>query len=136
MFQGLAKSIGGKLLSAVLGVASILVVVWYWRLPPEARAQIWEMARGALIWLGFVIVLPWALFFVPARVVRAESNWISALTLLIYLGLDMAFALYLTGGRMGAGWQTGAMILGFLIAAVYNLAVCEFLAQRADESLS
>lgn len=135
LFQGLARSIGAKLLTAVLGVASIIVIVWYWRLPPESRAQIWEMARGALIWTGFVIVLPWALFFVPARVLRAESNWISALTLLLYLGLDIAFALFLCGGRVGGTWQTGAMILGFLIAAVYNFAVCEFLAQRAEDSV-
>jgi hypothetical protein len=135
MFQGLAKSVGGKLLTAVLAVASILVLVWYWRLAPEARAEIWSMARGALIWLGFVVVLPWALFFLPARVVRAENNWISALTLFAYLALDIGFALYLTGGRMGEAWQKGAMILGFLIAAVYNFAVCEFLAQRADDSL-
>ena len=135
MIQGLAKTVGGKLLSAVLAVASILVVVWYWRLAPEARAELWGMARGALIWGGFVVVLPWALFFVPARVVRAESNALAALVLLGYLGLDIAFALYLTGGRTGGHWQMGVMLLGFLVAAVYNFAVCEFLAQRADDSL-
>src|SRR5262245_2279841 len=128
MIEGLGKSIGGKLLSAVLGVASIVVVIWYWRLPEADRAAMWGMARGALIWLAFVALLPWALFFVPGRVVRAESNLASGLTLLGYLAIDGLFAWYLIRGPMESNWQIGAMVIGFLLAAVYNFAVCEFLA--------
>ena len=48
---------------------------------------------------------------------------------------DLAFALYLAGGRTGGQWQTGLMIVGLLVAAVYNFVVCEFLADRSEESL-
>src|SRR5437870_2791876 len=109
MIEGAGKYIGGKVLSAVLVVAAALVVIWYWRMPPADRAAMWGMARGALVWLAFVAILPWALFFVPARVVRAENNWISGLALLGYLAVDAAFAFYLTGGHVGGGWQKGAL---------------------------
>lgn len=135
MSEGLGKLVGGKILSAVLGVATIIVVIWYWRLPPEARAQIWGTARGALLWLGFVAAMPWALFFVPARLVRAESNLASAIGLLAYLLIDVLFAFYLAGWHVESRWQWGALVIGFLIAGVYNFAVCEFLAQRSDDSL-
>jgi hypothetical protein len=82
MIEGVARYVGGKVLMAVLGVASVLVVVWYWRLPEESRAAIWTTVRGALVWAGFVAALPWALFFVPGLVVRAENNWVSAAALL------------------------------------------------------
>jgi hypothetical protein len=135
MIAGLAKYIGNKLLAALLVVCSGLIIIWYWRLGPEGREAIWIMVRGALIWLGFVAVLPWALFFIPARVVRAESNLLSALVLLAYLVMDILFALYLSDWQMGNVWQSGVLLLGFLCAAVYNFLVCEFLADRFEDSM-
>ncbi len=134
MIEGIAKFVGGKVLTAILAVAVVLVVIWYWRLPAESRAALWGGVRGGLIWLGFVLVLPWALFFVPAKVVRADSNFISGLALFGYLLVDVAFALYLTGGTFGGGWQRALMCVGFLVAAVYNFVSCDFLARRSEES--
>lgn len=135
MLPVVAKYVGGKVLTAVLVVTSAVVVIWYYRLPVEERAAIWTAVRGGLIWMGLIAVLPWATFFVPQRVVRADSNLASALMLAAYLVLDVAFALYLTGGRLGNTWQTAILILGFLCAAVYNFVVCEFVADRAEDPL-
>lgn len=132
MIDSMAKYVGGKVLSALLVVASVMAMIWYWNLPVETKNAIWSVIQGALIWIGFVAMLPWALFFVPALVLKAESNVVSALTLLGYLGLDIGFALYLTGGAFGGPMQTGVMIVGFLTAAVYNFIICESLARRAD----
>jgi hypothetical protein len=134
MFPGVAKFIGGKILTAVLVVASVVVVIWYYRLPLEDRAAIWTAGRAALVWIGFVLVLPWATFFVPARVVRADSNLASAGMLLGYLAADVAFALYLTGGTIGGTFQAAILILGFLCAALYNFLACEFVADRAEDA--
>lgn len=135
MLPAVAKFVGGKVLSAVLIVTSAVVVIWYYRLPIEDRAAIWTIVRGALIWMGLVAVLPWATFFVPVRVLRAESNVVSGLMLLGYLLVDIAFALYLTGGRLGNAWQTAILLLGFLCAALYNFVACEFVADRAEDSM-
>ncbi len=134
MIEGVAKYVGGKALSAAILVCAALAVIWYWNLPPEQKELIWRTVKGALVWVGFVAVLPWALFFVPAMVVKAESNLVSALALAGYLAVDVAFALYLTGGGMGGTLSKGVMILGFLAGAVYNFMVCEFLAQRSEDS--
>ena len=134
MNNGLAKYIGGKVLAAVLTVAAVVIIIWYWRLAPEARAAMWGMVRGALVWSGFVAVLPWALFFIPARVVRAESNAASAVMLVAYLAADLAAALYLMGGFPRPGWPRGIVAVGLLCAAVYNFVVCEFLARRGEDS--
>lgn len=123
------------MLTAVLIVTSAVVVIWYYRMPLEDREAIWTTARLVLVWIGFVLVLPWATFFVPARVVRAESNLISALMLLGYLAVDVAFALYLTGGRIGGTFQAAILILGFLCAALYNFLACEFVADRAEDAM-
>jgi hypothetical protein len=134
MFPGIAKFVGGKVLTAVLVVTSAVVVIWYYRLPLEDRAAIWLTARNVLVWIAFVAVLPWATFFVSARAVRADSNPVSALMLLGYLAADIAFALYLTGGSVGGTFQAAILILGFLCAGLYNFVACEFVADRVDDA--
>lgn len=133
MIEGLGKYVGGKVLTAILVVACALVVIWYWRLDPADRESLWSTVSGVLIWLGFVAVLPWALFFVPAMVVKAESNAVSALALLGYLALDIGMAFFLSG-RWGSNWQAALMCVGFLAAGVYNFLVCDFLAERAEDA--
>ncbi len=135
MGEGIVKYLSGKVISAVLGIVAVVIIIWYWRLAPADRATMWSVARGTLIWAGFVAVLPWATFFVPLRAVRAESNLLSALVLVGYLVVDAAMALYLTRGQVNQGWQWVALLLGFLCAAVYNFLVCEFLARRSEDSL-
>lgn len=135
MFPTIAKFIGGKILTAILVVTSVLIVIWYYRLPLEDRAAMWAAARDVLVWIGFVLVLPWATFFVPARVVRADSNVISGLMLLGYWIADIAFALYLTGGTVGGTFQAAILILGFLCAGLYNFLACEFVADRAEDAV-
>jgi len=134
MTQGMGQYIGGKVLGAVLIVASAIIVIWYWRLTPEARADMWGVVRGTLIWAGLVAVLPWASFFVPVRVMRAENNLVSATMLVGYLAADVGFAFYLTSGRMGDAWQTGTMLFGFLCAVFYNFVVCDFIAERYGDT--
>lgn len=134
MLPAIAKYVGGKVVTAVLVVASIIVVIWYYRLPVEARTALWASARDVLVWIGFVAVLPWATFFVPVRAVKAESNFISALTLVAYLVVDIVFALFLSEWSTGGAWQAAAMTLGFLCATVYNFVVCDFIADRLEAS--
>jgi hypothetical protein len=134
MLPAVAKFVGGKVITAVLVVSSTLIVIWYFRLPLEERAALWSMARSALIWIGFVAVLPWATFFVPARVVRAESNAMAAAMLAFYLLADVGFAMYLTRGTFGGTWQTAVLLLGFLVAGLYNFLACDFVANRVEDS--
>lgn len=134
MSEGLGKYLSGKVVGGIVGVCAVLVIIWYWRLTPEARAGLWGTARGTLIWAGCVMALPWATFFIPIKALRAESNRVSALMLAGYLAADVGLALYMTWGHVHYGWQKLALLLGFLCAAVYNFAVCEFVAGKADDA--
>lgn len=135
MLRGLAQYVGGKIFSALLFVTLLMGAVWYWNLPAEARDAIWRIVQGAAVWTAFVAVMPWALFFVPPLVVKAERNWVSAVVLLAYLAADVGFALYLTGGHLGTTMPKGVLLVGFLSAGVYNFLVCEYLAGRAEDAI-
>ena len=133
MFTAIGQYVGGKVVTAILVVSSAGAVIWFWR-HPEQLETIWQTIKYAMVWLGFVIVLPWAGFFVTPWVVAKDSNAAAALMLLGYLLADVIVALCLLGGVFGHGTLTWmVLLLGFLSAGVYNFKVCEYQAGRLEE---
>ncbi len=134
MWATIGKYVGGKVLTAILVVASAAGIIWFWKHPEQLQA-LWQVIKYVLAWLGLVIVLPWALFFVPPWVIKKESNFAAGLMLAGYLALDVVVALLLAGAR-GHGTLTWVvLLLGFGAAGVYNFLVCDYHADRIDESL-
>ena len=123
---------GAKVVTAVLVVSGAGAVIWFWR-HPEQLEMIWQVIKYVLVWIGFVLVLPWATFFVTPWVVKHESNVAAGLMLAGYCLADAVVAFSLIGGVSGLGSLTwGVLILGFLSAGVYNLKVCEHQAERLE----
>ena len=134
MWQALGKYVGGRVLTAVLVISSAAGIIWFWR-HPEQLQTLWQVIKYVLVWLGFAIVLPWALFFVPPWVMKKESNLAAGLMLAGYLLLDIVVALFLVGGVRGHGTLTWiVLLLGFLSAGVYNFLVCDYQAEKIEES--
>jgi len=133
MLTSIGQYVGGKVITAILVVGSAGAVIWFWR-HPEQLQMIWAVIQYVLAWIGFVIILPWAMFFVTTWVVAKDSNVAAALMLAGYAILDIVVALYLAGGIRGHNGLTWVvLIVGFLAAAVYNLKVCEFQAERLED---
>lgn len=134
MLKWLAEHVAAKVLITACVLGGILAGIWFWRHPEDLRA-LWGVIRLTLTWLGFVAVMPWALFFVPPMIVKVESNAASAAMLMAYLVIDVLVALWLAGWSVGGtlGWVV--LMVGFLAATVYNVLVCEFIADRSDGGL-
>ena len=133
MWAAIGKYVGGKVLTAILVVATIGAAIWFWR-HPEHLQEIWGVLKAVLVWLGFVLVLPWALFFVVPWVRKFESNLAAALMLVAYLALDILAALYLADWHVAGTLAWMVMVLGFLAAGVYNFLVCETIDNRIEAS--
>ena len=134
MFGTAGKYIGGKVLTAIL-VACVLWTSYYFYKNPEKIEALFDSTKASLVWLGFVAALPWGLFFVPPLVVKADSNPAAAGMLAGYLVVDILMAFWLAEWSFGGVLVWGLAILGFLLAAVYNFMVCDFLAEQAEENL-
>lgn len=133
MLTAIGQYVGGKVVTAVLVVASAGAVIWFWK-HPEHLQTIWLTIKFVLVWLGFVIVLPWATFFATSWVVSKDSNKAAAVMLLGYAAADVVFAFCLVGSIRGHNMLTWmVLLLGFLSAAVYNFKVCEFQAMRLED---
>ncbi len=135
MLTAVGQYVGGKVITAILTAGVIGAGIWFWR-HPEQLQTIWTTIKYVLAWMGFVLVLPWATFFVTAWVVKKESNAIAWMMLGGYLLADMAVAFWMVGtvkGLSALSWVV--LILGFLSAAVYNFKACEHQAERAEGGL-
>lgn len=133
MWATLGKFVGGKVITAILVVASSVTLIWFWKHPEDLKA-LWENIKGVLVWLGFAAVLPWATFFVPTKVVKMESNAAGAAMLGGYLFVDMIVAFWLSGWSINGVLTWGVVLLGFLVAGIYNFLACDYLAEWANES--
>ncbi|MCH7527434.1 MAG: hypothetical protein IID39_08360 [Planctomycetes bacterium] len=133
MWPSLAKFVGAKLLTAILVVGTGASLIWFWKHPEHLQA-IWATLKGVLIWLGVVIVLPWATFFVPAKIVKLESNVAAAIMLGGYASADVLVALWLGGWSFHGTLTWAVLLLGFLAAGVYNFLVCDYVAERIDDA--
>jgi hypothetical protein len=132
MLTTIGQYVGGRVLTAILVVASAGAVIYFWR-NPDNLAAIWGAVKYALVWLGIVLVLPWATFFVTPWVVSKESNFAAGLMLFGYALADVIVAFLLVGGVRGIsflGWCV--LLLGFLSATVYNFIVCEYQATQLE----
>lgn len=133
MLTAIGQYVGGKVLTAILVVSSAGAVIWFWR-HPEHLQTIWLTIKYVLAWLGVVLVLPWAFFFVTPWVVSKDSNAAAGLMLGGYVLVDIAVALFLIGGPGGHDVLTWmVLLLGFLSAGVYNFMVCDFQVARLEQ---
>jgi len=128
VFEGIAKYVGGKVVTAACVVASAGAIIWFWRHPESAQA-IWHIIKYSLAWIAFAAALPWASFAVLPSIMKLESN-IAGLALLALLTvLDVVMALWLCGWDVNGALSWAVLLLGFIAAGAYNFVICESLAR-------
>lgn len=134
MWETIGKYVGGKVLTAILVVGAALTGFWFYQHPDDLD-YLWGVLRCVLAWLGIVLVLPWAGFFLMPWVMKLDTNVASGLLLVGYLFIDVVVALALSGWSVAGTLTWMVLILGFLAAGVYNFLVCGFHAHRLEDSM-
>lgn len=132
MLTAIGQYVGAKVVTALLVVSSAGAVIWFWK-HPEQLETIWLTIKYVLVWLGIVLALPWATFFLTTWVIARDSNAVVAVMLVGYSLADVVVAFFLIPDISGLGWLAWfVLLLGFLSAAVYNFKVCEFHADKLE----
>ena len=126
------KSAGGKVLSGLVGLAVIAGGISWWQMDPATREALVTGTGRIVSWLGVVLLLPWATFFLVGRVGRTDSNAAGAA---LVLGYTLAEALLLAwlfdwSIRGPAAWTFTAAAV--LVAGVYNLFTCDWIAEKVN----
>ena len=134
MWEAVGKYVGGKVLTAILVVLTAGCGIWAWR-HPDQLAAIGQVLKYVGVWIGIVVVIPWAAYPLTVMAVRRDSNVAGAILLALVTLLDVVAALMMTGtsGHGALVWLV--LLLGFLTAGVYNFVVCNYQANRLEDSL-
>jgi hypothetical protein len=124
------KTVGGKVVGGIVALGVIVAAISWWRMDPAARQHILTNTGRIAGWFGIVLFLPWATFFIIGRIARVESNFAGALLVLIYTALEVLMLAWLFNWNVAGATGWTFMALGCLLAAVYNLFTCDWIAEK------
>jgi hypothetical protein len=124
------KTVTGKVISGIAGLVIVLAAISWWRMDPATKDLLLSSTGKIVSWLGIVMLLPWATFFLSARVGRMDSNGASAVLVLGYTLAEAAGLLWLFGWGLPGPTAWSFFAVGVLVAGVYNLLVCDWIAEK------
>jgi FtsH-binding integral membrane protein len=126
------KTVTGKVVSGLVGLAVIAAAISWFQMTTETRHWLLAGTGKIFSWMGIVLIVPWATFFVIGRVgkIDSNSNLPGALLVGAYTVIEAIVLAWLFGWHIPSGTAWTFFILGGLFAAVYNLFTCDWIAEK------
>jgi hypothetical protein len=124
------KTVTGKVVGGLVALVVILTALSWYRMDDSTKHMLIAGTGHIISWLGIVLVVPWVGFAGIGWVAKLESNaagavLVGALTILETVLLAWLFSWGVSGS---AAWTF--LILGGLIAGLYNLLTCDWIAEK------
>src|SRR5213592_4290801 len=115
------KSVTGKIVSGLVALAVVAAAISWWSADPSTRHMLLSGSGKIIGWFGIVLFLPWLTFFLIGIVARRESNLAGAVLVMCYTIPELLLLAYLFSFKVPGVTAWVFLILGGLIAGVYNL---------------
>ena len=125
------KGVAGKVVTGLVALAVIATAISWWQMDESTRAALLRGAGRVFGWLGIVLVVPWASFFLIGRVARLESNGAGAALVLAITVLEAAVLAWLFDWSVSGAAPWVFFATATLFAGVYNLFACDWIAEKA-----
>jgi hypothetical protein len=126
------KTVSGKVISGVVVLAVIAAGISWWQMEPETRQMLVSGAGKITAWLLVVLAVPWATFFVIGRVAKMDSNLAGGVLVLSYTVIEALLLAWLFDWTLGSATAWGFFIAAFLLAGVYNVLTCDWIAEKVN----
>jgi len=124
------KGIGGKIVGGVIALAVIVAAIAFWQAGPEGREAFLGASGRILAWSLGLLAAPWALFFLVAKVARADSNAASAALVASLTAVELLGLWWMFDFGVGGPVSIGFFVVGALFATAYNVLACDLIADR------
>lgn len=124
------KGVGGKIVAGLVAVAVVVAAISWWQMEPASRQAILSGAGKLAAWLGVVLLVPWASFFLIGRVAKLESNRAGAALVLGITAVEAAVLAWLLEWSIPGATAWVFYAAAVLVAGVYNLLACDWIAEK------
>ena len=124
------KTIGGKVITGLVSLAVIAGAISWYEMDPATRHGIVTGTGRILGWIGIVLVLPWATFFLVGAVGRMESNLAGAVLVAAYTAIEAVLLAWLFAWAIHGATAVSFFGAALLIAGAYNLFTCDWIAEK------
>lgn len=124
------KGIGGKVVGGVVLLGVVIAAIAFYQAGPEGRAVFFNASGKILGWSLIVILVPWALFWLVVKVARQESNNAAALLVVAISAAELLTLWWMFDFGVGGPVAITFFAVGGLLAAVYNLLTCDWIADK------
>jgi hypothetical protein len=126
----LLKTVTGKVVAGAVTLAVVAAGISWWQMDPATRQMLLSGTGKIISWLGVMLLLPWATFFLTTWVARLESNAAGAAMVAGYTLVEAVLLAWLFDWNIHGPTAWTFVVSGTLLAGVYNLLVCDWLAER------
>ena len=126
----LLNSVTGKVVGGAVALAVVAGGISWWRMDDGTRQMLLTGTGRIVSWLGIVLLLPWATFFVTGWVARRESNAAGAALVAAYTIAEAVLLAWLFHWQVPGATAWTFLIVGTLFAGVYNLLTCDWIAEK------
>ena len=126
------KTIGGKIVSGLVGVAVIAMAISWWQMEPATRQMLLTGSGRILSWTLVMLVVPWATFFAVGWVGKLESNAAGAALVVGYTAIEAVLLAWLFRWQIQGATGIVFFAAATLLAGAYNLFACDWIAEKVE----
>jgi hypothetical protein len=126
------KTVTGKVVSGLVALAVIVCAVSWYRMDEQTKQGLISGTGKIFSWLGVVLIVPWLAFALIGRVAKLQSNVAGAVLVVALTGLELAMLGWMFNWSIGGRTAWTFLLLGGLVAAIYNLLTCDWIAEKLE----
>jgi len=114
----------------MVALAVIAAAISWWQMEPATRSMLVSGTGKIAGWVVLVVLLPWATFPVSVRAAKFDTNTAGAAVVLAYTALEVVLLAWLFEWQIRGAAAWTFLVSGGLVAGVYNLFVCDWIAEK------
>jgi hypothetical protein len=124
------KSISGRIVTGLVALSVVAAGISWWQMDVATRQTLVSGSGRILAWFGVTLAWPWVSFAIIARVAKQDSNLAGGILVAAYTIAEVVLLAWLFHWHMPNATAWTFLLLGGLVAGVYNILICDWIAEK------
>jgi uncharacterized protein YggT (Ycf19 family) len=126
------KTVTGKVVGGIVTLIVVTTGISWWQMDDSTKHMLLGNTGRIVSWLGIVALTPWVTFFIINWVHTLQSNLAGGILVVVYSALEAVLLGWLFHWSLPGPTAWTFFAVGTLVAAVYNLLTCDWIAEKME----